>query len=53
MKQEYNETCQYPRFWLETGYPVGSDVMDNLKGCYAGEFDQYGDTEAFGVYPDW
>lgn len=49
----YNETCAYPRFWLESGYPVGEDVMSQLKGCYAGEFDQYGDTEAFGVYPDW
>lgn len=53
MSQEYNETCQYPRFWLETGFPAGSDVTDQLKGCHAGEFDQYGDTEAFGVYPDW
>jgi len=50
---EYNTTCDYPRFWLETGYPVGSDVTDQMKGCYGGEFDQYGDTEAFGVYPDW
>lgn len=50
---QYNETCDYPRFWLETGYPVGSDVTDQMKGCYGGEFDQYGDTEAFGVYPDW
>lgn len=49
----YNTTCNYPRFWLETGYPVGSDVTDQMKGCYAGDYDQYGDTEAFGVFPDW
>jgi alpha-1,3-glucan synthase len=49
----YNETCDYPRFWLETGYPVGTDVTDQMKGCYNSEFDQYGDTEAFGVFPDW
>ena len=51
--ETYNDTCDYPRFWLETGYPVGSDVTDQMKGCYGGDFDQYGDTEAFGVYPDW
>ncbi|KAK5088183.1 Cell wall alpha-1,3-glucan synthase ags1 [Lithohypha guttulata] len=53
VKEEYNQSCEYPRFWLETGYPVGTDVTDQMKGCFAGEFDQYGDTEAFGVYPDW
>ena len=50
---KYNETCTYPRFWSETGYPVGKDVTDRMKGCFDGEFDQYGDTEAFGVFPDW
>lgn len=50
---EYNTTCQYPKLWSETGYPVGDDVTQQMVGCYAGEFDQYGDTEAFGVYPDW
>ena len=24
-----------------------------MTGCYDSEFDQYGDTEAFGVFPDW
>lgn len=50
---EYNETCDYPRFWNETGYPVGAHVTAQLKGCYDSDFDQYGDIEAFGVYPDW
>ncbi|KAL4964121.1 alpha-1,3-glucan synthase Ags2 [Aspergillus stella-maris] len=49
----YNETCNYPRFWNETGYPVSQDVRDELQGCYDSDFDQYGDREAFGVYPDW
>ncbi|KAK0624883.1 alpha-1,3-glucan synthase-like protein [Bombardia bombarda] len=49
----YNETCRYPQFWLETGYPVGPDVTSQLQGCYDSDFDQYGDIEAFGVYPDW
>ncbi|KAJ9640066.1 Cell wall alpha-1,3-glucan synthase ags1 [Coniosporium tulheliwenetii] len=50
---DYNESCTYPRFWLETGYPAGKDVTDRMKGCYNSDFDQYGDTEAFGVFPDW
>ena len=49
----YNETCAYPRFYNETGYPVGDDVTSQLQGCYDSEFDQYGDVEAFGVFPDW
>ncbi|RAL64964.1 hypothetical protein DID88_001554 [Monilinia fructigena] len=50
---KYNKTCNYPRFWLDTGYPVKEDVTSKMKGCYDSEFDQYGDTEAFGVFPDW
>ncbi|KAJ5320006.1 hypothetical protein PENANT_c051G03218 [Penicillium antarcticum] len=49
----YNETCEYPRFWNETGYPVDEYVLNELGGCYDSDFDQYGDIEAFGVYPDW
>ncbi|KKA17787.1 alpha-1,3-glucan synthase, partial [Rasamsonia emersonii CBS 393.64] len=49
----YNDTCDYPRFWNETGYPVESYVYQELVGCYDSEFDQYGDIEAFGVFPDW
>ena len=49
----YNTTCDYPRFWNETGFLVEQYVTDQLHGCYDSEFDQYGDTEAFGVFPDW
>ncbi|KAL8882053.1 MAG: hypothetical protein Q9198_000876 [Flavoplaca austrocitrina] len=49
----YNETCKYPRLWNETGFPVGPDVTSQLKGCYDSDFDQFGDIEAFGVFPDW
>lgn len=49
----YNTTCQYPRFWLETGERVDASVTDQMNGCYDSDFDQYGDTEAFGVFPDW
>lgn len=37
---DYNDTCNYPRFWLETGSPVGKDVMDRMNGCYDSDFDQ-------------
>ncbi|PIA97098.1 Cell wall alpha-1,3-glucan synthase ags1 [Cercospora beticola] len=50
---DYNETCQYPRFWNETGFPIEAEYKDQMKGCYNSDFDQYGDTEAFGVYPDY
>ncbi|TIC95265.1 Cell wall alpha-1,3-glucan synthase mok13 [Colletotrichum higginsianum] len=50
---EYNESCEYPAFWFEDGKPVGPDVEAQLKGCYNSDFDQYGDIEAFGVFPDW
>jgi alpha-1,3-glucan synthase len=49
----YNETCAYPRFWLDTGFLIPPETKDAFKGCYNSEFDQYGDTEAFGVFPDW
>lgn len=46
---EYNESCQYPTFWDESGV-----ILDmGMEGCYASTFDHYGDIEAFGVFPDW
>ncbi len=50
---DYNETCEYPRFWNETGMPIDPSITAQMKGCYNSEFDQYGDTEAFGVHPDY
>ncbi|CAD6563802.1 MAG: Cell wall alpha-1,3-glucan synthase ags1 [Tremellales sp. Tagirdzhanova-0007] len=45
----YNDSCQYPTFWLDDG-----TIYDPGKtGCYDSTFDQYGDIEAFGVFPDW
>ncbi|KAI9742079.1 MAG: Cell wall alpha-1,3-glucan synthase ags1 [Cirrosporium novae-zelandiae] len=52
----YNKTCEYPKFWNESGFRVlkdSDDTFRQLVGCYDSEFDQYGDTEAFGVFPDW
>ncbi|KAK3321955.1 alpha-1,3-glucan synthase Ags2 [Apodospora peruviana] len=50
---DYNETCKFPRFWNETGMPIDQIYADQFKGCYDSDFDQFGDTEAFGVYPDY
>lgn len=50
---EYNTTCDYPVFWYEDGSEVNSTVSNSLKGCYDSDFDQFGDVEAFGVFPDW
>lgn len=47
---EYNKSCQMPVFWGDEGTIVD---IDWNGGCYASEFDQYGDMEAFGVHPDW
>lgn len=47
---EYNESCEYPQFWYEDGTVI---KPAGLKGCYNSDFDQYGDIEAFGVFPDW
>lgn len=51
--QTYNTTCDYPRFWYEDGNPVNESMIAGLVGCYDSDFDQYGDVEAFGVFPDW
>jgi alpha-1,3-glucan synthase len=39
----YNATCNYPRFWDESGFPVTKNSDSNfgqLRGCYNSEFDQ-------------
>lgn len=37
---EYNDTCDYPAFWLDTGGPVSTDVTSQFVGCKNSEFDQ-------------
>lgn len=51
--KDYNETCEYPRFYDETGARLAAANSSGLQGCYNSDFDQYGDVEAFGVHPDW
>ena len=39
----YNQTCQYPKFWNESGYLVLKDSdpkFAQLNGCFDSEFDQ-------------
>ncbi|EFQ32048.1 glycosyl transferase group 1 [Colletotrichum graminicola] len=50
---DYNETCEYPRFWGAAGDRVPAADITALKGCFNSDFDQYGDVEAFGFHPDW
>lgn len=47
------DKCPYPVFWDETGAIVGESVTSMFGSCYDSEFNQAGDIEAFGVFPDW
>ncbi|KAL5338002.1 hypothetical protein BJX70DRAFT_408930 [Aspergillus crustosus] len=49
----YNTTCAYPKFWGEDGYPLTDSGVEALQGCYNSDFDQHGELEAFGNFPDW
>jgi alpha-1,3-glucan synthase len=43
---DYNDTCEYPKFWNQSGLPLlkGVDAtFDKLVGCYDSEFDQVRD----------
>jgi alpha-1,3-glucan synthase len=53
VSNDYNSTCQYPRFYNETGALIDANYTEAMKGCFNSDFDQYGDTEAFGVFPDY
>ncbi|KAF7323001.1 Modular protein with glycoside hydrolase family 13 and glycosyltransferase family 5 domains [Mycena chlorophos] len=46
---ERNESCVMPTFWGDDG----TQVVVETNGCLESDFDQYGDTEAFGVFPDY
>lgn len=39
-----NNSCVYPRLYLEDGEEVGKDVTDQFKGCIESEFDQVSDS---------
>ena len=35
-----NTTCEYPPMWGQDGYPLSSDILDQMDGCKDSEFDQ-------------
>ena len=43
-------SCKLPTLYNETGYPI---TVPLPNGCHASDFDQFGDVEAFGVFPPW
>lgn len=47
-----SSNCTLPNFYDHDGSQIGS-LGQSEPGCYAGDFDQFGDLEAFGVHPDW
>ncbi|KAF3763907.1 family 5 glycosyltransferase [Cryphonectria parasitica EP155] len=50
----FNSTCvDFPRLFWDNGSDVQESVYETFGGCYDGDFDQFGDTEAFGVYADY
>lgn len=40
---DYNETCDYPQFWYDTGVEIGTNVTSHLVGCMNSEFNQVRD----------
>jgi alpha-1,3-glucan synthase len=42
--------CQLPELLDEFGNTANATL---LHGCYDSDFNQFGDIEAFGVYPIW
>lgn len=37
---DYNASCNYPQFWYDGGYEVGSNVTDSFVGCKNSDFNQ-------------
>lgn len=52
---DFLEECpyQFPRFWDQGGHLYNDENTTKMVGCMSSEFDQFGDTGAFGVYPEW
>lgn len=52
---EFQTTCphDFPRFWDQGGHLYNDENTTKMVGCMDSDFDQFGDTGAFGVYPEW
>lgn len=51
----FHDECpwEFPRFWDQGGHQYTGENITKMVGCMDSEFDQFGDTGAFGVYPEW
>lgn len=49
-------SCNAPTFWDVTGLPINNtEDLNSISEvmCLSGDFDHYGDVEAFGNHPPW
>ncbi|KAG9248333.1 hypothetical protein BJ878DRAFT_564182 [Calycina marina] len=53
LSNEYEDECDYPRFWEDTGAMIARNVSENMVRCRTSDFDQYGDVDSFGTYSEW
>ncbi|KIV87923.1 hypothetical protein, variant [Exophiala sideris] len=47
------DTCVYPHFWGQDGYPIEQEMSQGQHPCYDSDFDQYGDMPGVGAVPVW
>ena len=50
MNNTLDPNCQLPELWDDQGGPLNVSLP---RGCYDSDFNQFGDIEAFGSYPNW
>jgi alpha-1,3-glucan synthase len=52
---KFHDDCpwDFPRYWNQGGQLYNDENTTKMVGCMDSEFDQFGDTGAFGVYPEW
>lgn len=52
---DFHKECpwEFPRYWDQGGHRYTGENITSMVGCMDSEFDQFGDTGAFGVYPEW
>lgn len=52
---DFEKDCDvpFPRFWNQEGQLYDDVNMTKFQGCMDSDFNQFGDTSAFGTYPEW
>ena len=55
ISNEFDADCptEFPRWWDQSGHLYDDVNMTKFKGCMESDFNQFGDTSAFGTYPEW